>query len=316
MYTATMTPKEIDIETNAEVKNILAKTEKMNKVFRRKVLKASKFPVKMTYEQHTVRKNRWKVTLTAMSKGNTMERTIMHFYCISESLQGKFIYVPIPSNNRPKGVQRTIIIKPHFFSRYRERMGTEYDGEELVARLIDELEVVNFIFHHLPDGKTKLIVNLKEGQGFGESFYDKNVLLVRTFVPKEMLFNNQKPFYEYGLVEREKELEDAHEQMYYFNRNREKLKKKVEKELADLQTARNAIIGDIAQEERPSTEKLFATVAKMEERPDLFPPEITSLLRDMTEMIFQIDIEKARRVKELEKQELEEEDNNSQPPHV
>jgi hypothetical protein len=32
--------------------------------------------------------------------------------------------------------------------------------------------------------------------------------------------------------------------------------------------------------------------------------------------VFQIDIEKARRVKELEKQELEEEDNNSQPPHV
>lgn len=309
MYTAAMTPEEIDVETNAEVKNILAKTNKMNKVFRRKVLKATKFPVKMTYEQHTVRKNRWVVTLSAMSKGNTMGRTIIKFYCISESAQGKFIYVPIPSPDRPKGVQRTVIFKPHFFKRYRERMGAELGGEELVARLIGELEVINFVFHHLPDGKTELMVNFKEGQGFGESFYNKNVLVVRTFVPKKMLFDDQMPFYEKGLVEREKELADAHEQLYNFDRNKKKAERERRKELEDIQQAREAIIGEMAQKQKPTTTEMMSTVLEMEKRPDLFPPEITNELKSLTGRIHQIDVEKAKMVKELEKINQEEERN-------
>ena len=116
MYTATMSPAEIDRETHEDIQNVLSKINYKKNEFRRKVLKATHFPVVMKYEQNTVRKNRWKITLMAFTKRNTMGRMADSYYCVSESAMGKFVYCVIPFLERGEGKFQTLVYKPHYFS--------------------------------------------------------------------------------------------------------------------------------------------------------------------------------------------------------
>jgi hypothetical protein len=304
MYTATMSPEEIHRETQSEIPNIIAKSNHMTKEFRRRVLKATKFPISMTYEQHTVRKNRWKVTMTAMSKGNIDGRTIIMFYCINESELGKFIYAPIPSEHLRKGEYKTMVFKPHFFSRYRERMGTEEDGEQLIQRLLSSLEVVNFQFENREDGTVGLIVNLPDGQGFGEAFYHKCILLIRTFVPKNMLFENQISQHEEGLSDRQKVLDEAHEHMYNFDRNVKKKESEIRGSYQKaLQGARQAYIDKYIPEETPKTSKEMFEVLDRMEQGKLLGKEQMDELRRLAENCRIEEQKLAEAIKEYEAEE-------------
>ena len=108
--------------------------------FRRMVLKATRFPVVMKYEQHTVRKNRWKVMFKAFNRRNTLGRAAILFYCINESEIGKFVYLVRPFPERGRGRFQTMIFKPHFFKRYRERLGLVWMSSARVSRLTSHVK--------------------------------------------------------------------------------------------------------------------------------------------------------------------------------
>ena len=212
MYTATMTPAEIDHETHEDVLNVLSKLNHKQNEFRRKVLKATHFPVVMRYEQNTVRKNRWKVMIKAFTKHNTMGRAAIVFYCISESAKGKFVYLVLPFLERGRGKYQTIVYKPHYFSRYRERMGLDLEGEELIDHVLNIALVAAMDYMWLPDGRVTVIQTCGEGFSFGESYDTNNVIVLRTYVPKKMLFKDQSLLLakknELREVAEEKHLED------------------------------------------------------------------------------------------------------------
>ena len=203
MYTATMTPAEIDRETQEDMRNVLNKVHYKQEDFRRMVLKATRFPVTMTYEQNTKRKNRWVVGIEAFSKRNTGPRSAVRFHCIHESVKGKFLYIPTPDLQRGKGMFKTTVIKPHFMSRFRERMGLEETGEPLIQLVIDAVMTMNNLYLPQPDGRTLVISTLKGGFGFGEAYMHGTVTLLRTFVPQKMMFRDQRRMFAETDAERE-----------------------------------------------------------------------------------------------------------------
>ena len=208
MYTATMTPSEIDRETQEDMRNVLNKLRYKQEDFRRMVLKATRFPVTMTYEQNTKRKNRWVVGIEAFTKRNTGPRSAVKFHCICESVKGKFLYVPTPDLQRGKGWFKTTVIKPHFMSRYRERMGLEETGEPLIARVMEAAETMNNLYMPQPDGRVLVITTLRNGFGFGEAFLRDTVTVLRTFVTQKMMFRDQRRMFAETDAEREKEHND------------------------------------------------------------------------------------------------------------
>ncbi|GJG33356.1 hypothetical protein PRMUPPPA20_14650 [Xylanibacter ruminicola] len=194
MYTANMTPEEIDHESKADLENILAKRDYKKIEFRRKVLKAKQFPVTMRYEQRTVRKNRWFITMLALSKKN-INQPLTSIYCIHESSNGKFVY-ELSQDDRDN--VQTIVYKPHFFSRYKERMGIEECSEAVIHKLMNRVGPMTVKFHSLENGNEGIVVALEEGLGFGESYRFRTVHLIRTYVSKEMLFNDQIEHFDNG----------------------------------------------------------------------------------------------------------------------
>lgn len=209
MYTANMTPDEIDRETNADMQNVIAKIQALGKDFRRKVLKANKFPVKMRVEQRSVRKNRWIINITANSKKDVYDNMRGSHYCISESPMGKFVYKIIRHPDLFK--YRTVVLKPHFFSRYRERMGIEETGDELIKKVMSRMDVVMEDTYNREDGGMDYVVSFEDGVGLGEVIIEKKISIIRTFVPKRMLFSDQLPdfqSYESGLDDARNEMPD------------------------------------------------------------------------------------------------------------
>jgi hypothetical protein len=186
-----MTPAEISHETHADMQNVITKAEYMIKTLRKKYLKATKFPVSMTYEQRTVRKNRWLVTLSVLSKKGSNPPVSMTYFCICETPIGKFVYKPTEPSK--KGQYVTMVIKPHFFSRYRERMGLEDTGEKLILSLFYSRQAVMTHQFKRDDGSWGLVVTFDDGFGFGDVLELGKVQIVRTFVPKHMLFDDQLP---------------------------------------------------------------------------------------------------------------------------
>lgn len=208
MYTAKMTPEEIDHESHEDMRNVIAKMNYKQYDFRRLVLKTTHFPMRMKYEQNTVRKNRWIVSFYAWSKRNVMGRAGMAFYSICESIKGKFVYFTAPSKKRGKGFYQTFVFKPHFFSRYRERMGIEEGGEKFIDQIMSASVAFACHFRKHFDGRVSVIITLPEGFCFGESYLNDEVIMIRTFVPARMLFSDQKELYEVQrswLVEEETE---------------------------------------------------------------------------------------------------------------
>lgn len=196
MYTAKMTPEEIDYESYEDMRNVIAKMKYKQNDFRRLVLKTTHFPVRMKYEQNTVRKNRWVVSFVAWSKRNIMGRAGTAYYSICESEKGKFIYCTAPSERRGKGFYKTFVFKPHFFSRYRERMGLEEGGETLIDQIMSASAVFACHFQKHFDGRVSVIITIPEGFCFGESYFHDEVIIIRTFVPARMFFGDQKELYE------------------------------------------------------------------------------------------------------------------------
>lgn len=191
MFTRNMTPEEIDREMQADMENVRLKMDHMKPEFRRRVLKAAKFPVKMRYEQHTKRGNRWLVELSALSKKNVGELTMFAICCVRETPMGKWVI--LPSLTRHNGVERwkPFIIKPHFFSRYREREKLQLTGEDLNMHLLGSISDVQTNFIDRPDGGVDVTSSIGTGFALGEAFYNKNVVLFKTYVPNRMLVDKQ-----------------------------------------------------------------------------------------------------------------------------
>lgn len=213
MYTARMTPAEIDRETHEDIANVQSKLKYKQEDFRRMVLKATRFPVVMRYEQNTKRKNRWKVMLLAYNRQNTRGRTAVVFYCICESEIGKFVYLPVPNLKLGMGKFQTLVFKPHYMSRYRERMGIEESGEALIDHLMTTTTTLELLFQPHADGRVTVIGTMDEGFCFGESYDHDKVVLIRTFVPRKMMFSDQRQIFDLTHADREQEMHEHLERL-------------------------------------------------------------------------------------------------------
>ena len=104
---------------------------------------------------------------------------------------GKYVYKPVQRSLAD--IFQTLVIKPHFFSRYRERMGLEETGDKLIMQMMKSKNIVKTEQFERKDGSLGFVMTFDDGIGLGDVLEKDKVHLVRTFVPKHMLFDDQLP---------------------------------------------------------------------------------------------------------------------------
>lgn len=205
MIVDSMTLEEIHKELHNDAGNTMKTVGHRAAAFRSVVLKSRTFPVIRHYECSTIgRKNRFFVKLMATKRGD-YSNPYMESYCIYSRPEG--LYCAILGH--VEGF--TVIMPPHFFSRYRERVvrDEQISGTDLIHLFMrrywhfyfanfptDGREVFDTIEDVLAAEKVDLIGICTDGLVFGERIGDIN--LIKTIIPGRMLLKNQYPLY-YGL---------------------------------------------------------------------------------------------------------------------
>lgn len=202
MIVDSMTLEEIHKELHNDARNTMKTVDYRASTFRGVVLKSRTFPVIRHYECSTIgRKNRFFVKFMAIKRGDH-SNPYMESYCIYSRPEG--LYCAILGH--VEGF--TIIIPPHFFSRYRERVvrNDQISGTDLIhlfVRRYWQFYFANFpadgreVFDEMEDvlaaEKVDRIGVCTDGLVFGERIGDIN--LIKTIIPGRMLLKNQYPLY-------------------------------------------------------------------------------------------------------------------------
>lgn len=205
MIVDSMTLEEIHKELHNDAGNTMKTVDYRASSFRSVVLKSRIFPVIRHYECSTIgRKNRFFVKLMATKRGDH-SNPYMESYSIFSRPEGLYCAIIGHADGF------TIILPPHFFSRFRERVvrDDQISGTDLIHLFIrrywqfyfanfptDGREVFDNMEAVLAAEKVDLIGICTDGLVFGERRGDIN--LIKTIIPGRMLHKNQYPLY-YGL---------------------------------------------------------------------------------------------------------------------
>jgi len=210
MIVPAMTVNEIYTELCQEYEFCTNYINKVKNQYRKEVLKSSRFPLRFKpFEITTKRKNRCLIFLEAKTKrdANNLFRTIVFYYQRPEGIYGVMLC--------PNLTGMVInIYSPHFFLRYRERfLKTELGALETMKSY--------FLYNPTTCGKfvTENLIQASVEHGF--VFMERlnnHVNIVKTFVNKELLFENQISEYNAGVLEIKKieELKKLQEFNYLF----------------------------------------------------------------------------------------------------
>ena len=210
MIVDSMTLEEIHKELQEDW-DYAAKTSSYRaEAFRSVVLKSRTFPVRRSYECKTNRrKNRFYIQFTAVKRSDH-KNPFVGYYSIYERPEGQYCAIV----GRIEGF--TVILPPHFFSRYRERVvrDNQISRTDLIHHFmqrdwgfhyasfpIDGREVFSDLDEAMASEAVDLVGVCTSGLFFGERCGD--IHLIKTIVPGRMLFKNQYPLYvslfkEYG----------------------------------------------------------------------------------------------------------------------
>lgn len=139
MIVDSMTAQEIHDELFADFRSILPTVEYRKEKFRSACLKARLYPFRQVYEcKSLVRRNRFFVIFTAVRRGQYKE-PFQGYYCVYDRPEGLYCAVLHPSGNL-REPNLTCIYPPHFFSRYRERLG--------ISGTISSIDLIHHFIKH------------------------------------------------------------------------------------------------------------------------------------------------------------------------
>lgn len=181
MIVTRMTEAELVAELMRDLRAAMAYSDTKNQIVRRRVIKATRFPVKMESEFVSPRKNRWLLFFEAKNKKEIDDNIRLTFVCVYNTPIGwhAAMFSSLKNHNY------WCIFPPHFFSRYRLRT----DREETGIDLIKEYFRLNFDFAYKVE-KEGLFASSTEGVGFAMETIGGN-LLFKTFLTPEMLRSDQ-----------------------------------------------------------------------------------------------------------------------------
>lgn len=202
MIVPSMTLSEIHKELFDDLRTLETKIDFCHKDFKRKVLKASRYPFAHTYDCRTrLKKNLFLVNLYA-SKRSDREKPLIGICGIYNRPEGNYLAALALEKNM------TTIYPPHFFKRYRERIVKDMkpSNEEIIKHYLSRNSwgivaapsdakyqgVYNIFESELNDSISFVCVN-SEGFCFGEK--QGNINVIKTIISEDMLFDSQKEIF-------------------------------------------------------------------------------------------------------------------------
>lgn len=131
MILTNFTEEMIDEEILKDLMNVLRYSDHQDKRFRKIVLRASIFPVHLSFFYTSPLKNKWFISYEARNKKEIGENCRMTIVCTYRDSNG-FLCAAMPTSVEDK--RHMIIYPAHFFTRYRERMNIEDLGDDLIKK--------------------------------------------------------------------------------------------------------------------------------------------------------------------------------------
>lgn len=187
MILPTFTEKEMMSEYLSDLPEVLNFSNRLDKKWRRAVIKSSRFPIFSNpnfYTSH--RNNRWIVLLEARSKKEFGDLSRITFVCLINDRRGYYAIMHSFVGGQPL----YIFYAPHFFSRFRDRVGCGVNGVELVAEFFRLNSSYVFDFQIDTEGATHVSGSTAEGVAMGLLTENKNILF-KTIVTYDMLKDEQ-----------------------------------------------------------------------------------------------------------------------------
>lgn len=185
---------QIKNEIAEDMKNVLRYSDYKDGKFRRMVLKAGAFPVRMSFFYTSPRKNRWIVIYEARKKKEFGDYLRMTSVCLYRDSHG-FTCAVMPTTTN--GNYHFNFYPAHFFKRYKERNGNDATGEDLIR----EFFRLNFSYvYEFKESRmfagvgnvamTEVFGSCHEGVAMGVMTGEQNIIM-RTFVSYDMLKGEQ-----------------------------------------------------------------------------------------------------------------------------
>ena len=203
MITQTMSPEEIKEAVLADYAEVFYYSDTKDSAFRKRVKKASVFPVR-AYSLYTSKsKNTWMILFEALSRKHVNDNAFLKFICYANFKNGYHVYFITRFKNNETVLA---IYPPHFFQRYAQRNKVDKSGLELIRHYM-ERNYNSMIFAEEVDEQELLQGTTEEGISLGLKISEK-VFVYKTFISWDMSFEDQKkhriPFSE-ALAELKKE---------------------------------------------------------------------------------------------------------------
>jgi len=207
-----MSYNEIVNEMIEDYSNCSLYIQKISNKYRRAVIKSSKFPVSFKVVEYiTKRNNNFLIYLSAHSKrdANSLFRTIVCYYEFNNKIRA-IMCTPIEVS--PK----IIIYTHHFFERYRERF---LKSDISIIETIKIYFLKNYANAGFFINDNEIKASCHDGYLFLEEI-SNDVQIAKTFVTREMLFENQRLEDKFNIdaLEELEEMKKLKEFNYMFNK--------------------------------------------------------------------------------------------------
>lgn len=213
MIVQSMTDEEIIRQLETDLPEVEAKTAAKANEFRRMVIKSKSFPFNANpFTVTTANRNRWIVIFRAMDRKERKKISYAHttFICTAAFANGIHAFInPIMITDGSREV-RLIIFQPHFFARFRERLGIRKTGIDLVA----DYFLKNYSYYYgLQDQNTenmewpgtRIYGTSKQGIGLG-IIQSESRTLFKTFITYEMMHQAQFSIFTQNEILRQREI--------------------------------------------------------------------------------------------------------------
>ena len=203
MIVNTMSLLEIHAELHRDIESLESSIWHKADLFASAVKKANRYPLVRHYPfTSKTRKNRYHVLFIAYKRSD-WKKAIFKIYCIYNRPDG--LYMAILDRN----LHRTYIFPPHFFARYRERVVKDATilPEDLIHLFASRTWTMSFkllptelqkqlksLYGYPKDELLQFQAMIPDGLILGERTGD--IILGKTIITREMLFENQIEGYE------------------------------------------------------------------------------------------------------------------------
>jgi hypothetical protein len=185
-----MSEKEMTQEVMSDMFNAFRYEDRNQNKFRRQVLKSSVFPVYRHIIYTSPRKNRWLILIEARSKKEVGDLCRITYVTTHQTPHGVYAIMVSWVQGQPQ----LIFFPPHFFSRFRTRMGLNEYGMDLLIYFFRRNS--SFVYEQqvreltCDQYVTEIYGSTRDGVALGVATVEGNILF-KTFVTYDMLKGEQ-----------------------------------------------------------------------------------------------------------------------------